>query len=829
MTGLATIALALVVGQAPPEKRFVSDGLTPTMQSLEPYGWLVRTDARPVALTPISDRLVLAKTSSGIDLYDLVDAKRLARYTMGTSLTGIARRGTRALATDAAGGLHLLSTEDNKLTLIRKIALPKSGTREAYGCGVQFLGDRRALVAMSQSNALGFVDLETGMVETLPVEIAPTALALSADGKTAVVACWSFQPKPGEETAPSAGTEVPVDKRGIARMGALVFVDLESKSVLGRLPIGLQPNDIEVVGDRAYIACANADTVVEVDIPGRKLLRTLTVKPDPGLPFGSAPTSVRADADGKRLLVTCGGNNAIAVLDRASGRIQGWIPTEWYPMDLARVGDRWIVANAKGSGSRRKQADGSFGVYGFTGSLGVFNLKTTPLASTTKTVKRLVLPQAILASRTRSDGKAKPLPVPARLGDPSPIEHVVYVIKENRTYDQVLGDLPRGARDPKLCIFPRKLSPNHHALAEQFVQLDNFYCNGVLSADGHAWSVEGNATSFFERSFGGWTRSYPFGDDPLAPSTTGFIWDNVLGRGKSFRNYGEFDYAEPPQGKTFKQVYDDFAAGRPQTFEQKIGISRLRRYSSRDYPGWNMGIPDVLRAQVFLKELKEFEKKGFFPNFTIVYLPQDHLSGTSPGMPTPRAHMADNDLALGRVVEGISRSKFWPKTAIFVIEDDPQNGFDHIDGHRSLCFVVSPYARRGALVSNFYNQTSVLHTMQRILGLPPMNQMDARSPLMTACFTSKPDFRPYKALPVNVPLDELNPPANTLNETGRKWAELSQTIPPEWSGKRTLEHDKLLNRIIWYAMKGDQPYPEEWEGAHGRGLKGRNLILTGDD
>jgi hypothetical protein len=234
-----------------------------------------------------------------------------------------------------------------------------------------------------------------------------------------------------------------------------------------------------------------------------------------------------------------------------------------------------------------------------------------------------------------------------------------------------------------------------------------------------------------------------------------------------------------------------------------------------------MRIPDVLRAEVFLKELKEFERKGYFPNLVIIYLPQDHTSGTQPGMPTPRAHVADNDLALGRIVEGISKSRFWAKTCIFVTEDDPQDGFDHVDGHRSLCLVISPYTKRGAVVSEFYNQSSVLHTICRILGVPPMNQMVAMAPVMTACFTDNPDLTPYQALPNRVPLDELNPPLQSLSPAARYWAEASLRLPLE---KPDRADENLLNRIIWHAVQGvDAPYPAEFAGAHGRGLAARGL------
>jgi hypothetical protein len=369
------------------------------------------------------------------------------------------------------------------------------------------------------------------------------------------------------------------------------------------------------------------------------------------------------------------------------------------------------------------------------------------------------------------------------------------------------------------------VTPNHHALAERYVLLDNFYCNGVLSADGHSWATEGNVTDHIEKSFGGFTRSYTFGDDPLAYSSSGFLWDNALLHGRTFRNFGEMDSAEiEPAGASFADVLADFRAkGGKVRFRQSIGIEPLRPYSSPRTPGWNMRIPDVLRAQGFLDELAEAEESGEWPSLTILYLPQDHGSGTTPGMPTPRAHVADNDLALGRVVEGLSRSRFWPKTCVFVVEDDPQDGFDHVDGHRSICLVVSPYTRRGAVVSEFYNQTSVLHTMERILGLPPMNQMDAMSPLMTSCFTDESDPTPYAALEPGVPLDELNRPLAELTPAERFWAERS--LEQDFRVFDRADED-TLNRILWHSVRGvGARYPAEFAGAHGKGLAALRLRL----
>jgi hypothetical protein len=288
------------------------------------------------------------------------------------------------------------------------------------------------------------------------------------------------------------------------------------------------------------------------------------------------------------------------------------------------------------------------------------------------------------------------------------------------------------------------------------------------------------------------------------------------------------DYTNEKPDVSYIEIYNDWKqkTGKIQ-FTHNIGIEKLRRYSVPDSIGWNMDIPDVMRAEIFLRDLKKYEQENNLPNMTIVYLPNDHTSGTTPGEPTPRAYMADNDLALGQVVEGISKSKFWAKTCIFVIEDDPQAGFDHVDGHRSICLVVSPYTRRGVVVSEFYNQTSVLHTMERILGLPPMNQLDALSPLMTACFTNTPNLQPFTHLPNKVPLTELNPKKDATAPGMRKWAEASEA---QNFAQFDRADEDTLNRILWHAMKGaDAPYPSHLAGAHGTGLKKRGLVFGGAD
>jgi hypothetical protein len=396
----------------------------------------------------------------------------------------------------------------------------------------------------------------------------------------------------------------------------------------------------------------------------------------------------------------------------------------------------------------------------------------------------------------------------------------VYVIKENRTFDQVFGSFGRGNGDPSLCVFGRPITPNQHKIAEQFVLLDNTYCCGILSADGHQWSTTAYSTDYMEKSFAGFPRSYPDGmgedeNDALAYSPAGFIWDAAQKHRKSLRNYGEFmgpsvrwrDKEKPGEPdfmtcfKAWKNKTDDVI------FESWPSIETLKSFSPTAYVGWNMSVPDQFRADFILKELADYEKKGEYPNLVIICLPQDHTSGTTPDCPTPAACIADNDLAFGRIVEALSHSKFWPQMAIFAIEDDPQAGWDHVSGYRTISFCVSPYVKRGAIVSTQYNTTSILRTIEQILGMPPMNQFDASASPMFECFQDKPDLTPYTAVPAQVALDQMNPKVAAISDPVlRKDAVVSATL-----NFREVDRapEDVLNRILWRAIRGSRvPYPE---------------------
>src|SRR5262249_2387855 len=425
----------------------------------------------------------------------------------------------------------------------------------------------------------------------------------------------------------------------------------------------------------------------------------------------------------------------------------------------------------------------------------------TQLAEYTKEVNANNRLAYSLAGLEKPDPAARPVPLPLRHGEPSLFKHVIYIIKENRTYDQVFGDMKEGNGDPKLVLFGEDVTPNHHALARQFTLFDNFYCSGVLSADGHTWCNEAYVSDYMERSFGGWTRSYADdGSDPLAYVPTGFLWASALHHKKTLRNYGEYIKNEYPKKSTWTDWYEDFTSGAFKLrVTAKANIKLLEPHTHPGYPWFPLLMPDVYRAHLFIEELKQFEKKGELPSLIYLTLPCDHTDGTRPGYPTPRAMVADNDLALGRIVEAFSKSKFWKDTCIFVVEDDPQNGFDHVDGHRTVALAISPYTKRKFVDHTNYNQTGMVKTIELILGLPPMNQLDLSAAPMRRCFAAEPDLTPYVAMPNKIRLDEMNPELRTLRGRALYWARKSLELDLD---DGDAADEDTLNRILWHSVRG---------------------------
>jgi YVTN family beta-propeller protein len=799
--------------------------LVPSNQLLRPAGFQIYLPGRPVDISLISnENYLLVKNMKSLDLIRLSDRtiiQSLPYDKSGSSVTGIcSSKDSRNIYVSEAANKILIARFDkkNRLNWDLPIVMPEPSIGgKPVPCGLVLNKDENRLyVTLSRNNSLAIVNLIDKSVHEIPVGIAPYDIVLCNDSKAYVTNWGGRKPVAGESTYNSSGTQVLVDpKTGVASSGSVSVIDLKQNISIKEINVGLHPSGMIFSPDHTllYVACSNSDKIFVIDTQKNEVKDEISVHLNKEILFGSAPNALAVSPDGKYLFVANGTENAVCVIETVTPyKVIGTIPTGWYPgsVIINKAGTQLVVANVKGSGSRNKGGDkAGYNSHDHMGSISIIPLpekgdllKMKALVRQENSADKLIENQSALGNDT------KKVPVPQKYGQESHFKHVVYIIKENRTYDQVFGDMPQGNGDTSLVLFGRKITPNHHKLAETFALLDNFYCSGVLSADGHQWTDEAYATDYLEKSFGNFTRSYPYdGDDALAYASSGFIWDNVLRKGLSFRNYGEFVKAQiSPQSATFTDIYQDFQKGtKIISIKAKANLDQIIPYTCPTFIGFPNKVPDVYRAAEFIKELHEFEKTDNFPNFSIMLLPADHTSGTRPGMPTPRAAVADNDLALGQIVEAISNSKFWKETCIFVTEDDPQAGLDHVDGHRTVGLVISPYTKRKEVISNYYSQINMVRTMENILGIPPMNQLDNAAEPMTACFKETPDFTPYKAVRNNIPLDELNPPLEGLSGKQLSWAKKS--LEQDLDDYDRIDED-TFNRIIWHAVKGyDRPYP----------------------
>jgi hypothetical protein len=566
-------------------------------------------------------------------------------------------------------------------------------------------------------------------------------------------------------------------------------------------------------GRSLYVSNSGDDTVSEVDVAGRRIRRSVSLRPAKDALFGQMPMDVSLSPDGAWLYAACGGANAVAAIRLPSFKVAGYIPGGWGPIAALRASNTLIVASSKGEGSRWKNKNGVFGVHRSVGMVQLIpGADGLDLAALTRTV----------AANNRWVGAELParkgiaaVPVPERVGEPSVFKHVVYIIKENHTYDADLGDLKEGNGAPSLVSFGRKVTPNEHALAREFVLLDNTYASGTNSAEGHNWTDSSIANGYMEQSYDAYQRSYG-SDDPLDYSPKGFLWTAAIRAKRSLRVYGEGGnhpiIRDPATGKrpTWTQLWNDRKNG-THRYEMRSNTDRkaLKPYMHPVYISFPQILSDQWRADVYLKDMAAFEKSGHMPALSILGLPNNHTSGTKPGMPRPRAAVADNDLALGRIVEGISHSRFWKDTLILVVEDDSQHGVDHVDGHRTLAFCASAYTRRGAVVSVPYNHTSLVRTIELVLGLPAMTRFDRTATPMTACFTTKADLRPYAHRPNRVPLDEMNPRLSALKGEALRLAKASMALD---FSEVDRANPTILARAAWQQQHPTRPFP--WSHFH---------------
>jgi DNA-binding beta-propeller fold protein YncE len=766
-----------------------------------------------------------------------------AKKTAKLSFTGLtfSPDGKRIYLSNVNGDLKVFSVgKDQKISPLFSIPLPKAnmpGRKNDIPTGIAVSPDGKKLyVALNVANQLAELDAASGKIlRTWDVGVAPYGIVLCRN--KIYVSNWGGRRPDANSVVGPIGRNgtVRVDEHSVASEGSVSVIDLDSQPatldsqleiLTGRhaCAMALSPNG-------KFLACANtgSDTVSVIDTRADKIVETICARQNPGDLFGAQPNALAFDQPGKTLFVCNGTQNAVAVFKFKPGESEmlGLIPVGWFPGAIAFDAGRNVidVANIKSISPKMEEAKKGHGL-GFNSKQFYGSLSLVPVPSKRELEKFTqtalanlrypLLAQAKLPARENQPAQ----PVPERVGEPSVFQHVIYIIKENRSYDQVLGDVAEGDGDADLCIFGEQVTPNQHKFVRDFTLLDNTYCSGILSAEGHQWTDSGIASDYVERSFAGWPRSYPGGADPesrdaLAYSPAGFIWNDASAHGKTVADFGEFTTDHKRWKNTLHRgklgwlaSYRDFVEGANKiAYSIEPDIEALRPYVITNYPGFDLKTPDVFRAAQFIEDLKQFEAADNFPNLAIVWLPDDHTSGTKFGEPTPEAQVADNDLAFGRIVDAVSHSSFWTNTCIFAIEDDPQDGWDHVSGYRTTAYVISPYTRRHAVVNTQYNNTSLLRTIELILGIPPMNQMDATATPMFDCFTNSPDFTPYNTVTNQVPLDRMNPkPKKISNPVLRKDALISARLPLE---KEDQCPEDLFNHILWREAKGSQtPYPD---------------------
>jgi len=673
--------------------------------------------------------------------------------------------GSRAWASDGVGSsLHTYTiagrtvTEGSRITLTTNV-----GNAGAYPAGIAVNADAsRLYVAGNLADRLYVVDPVAGSVlATIPVGHLPYGVALSRDGSRAFVTSWGGQ--------------------------TVSVVDTATAKVVRTVRVGTHPSAIVTspTTDEIYVANTDSDSVSVLDAATGALRRTIDLRPYANAPIGSSPNAMVLSPDGSTLYVANAGDNDVAVVRLALGasggdRVLGLIPTAWYPSGIALdpTGRTIFAINMKDLGVGPMTDPTIYWPTLLHGSL-----STIPVPDATTLAR--------YTAQVRTNDRFDALPtvpaggvIPSTPGGPTPITHVIYVLKENRTYDQVLGDLNKGNGDPSLAIYGQSVTPNQHALADRFVTFDNFYADAEVSADGWSWTNGANANSYIQKiwpldyngygrplwDFGGFDNNETAGIPGQDP-THGYLWDSLARAGISYRNFG-FYLDNPPVV--------------PTSMPNLVGHTDLK------YPGWDLFVPDQVRMDRWLQVFHGYQQQGSMPTVQFVYLPSDHTYATTQNARKPSAYVADNDLALGRLVDAVSHSSFWPSTAIFAVEDDAQDGPDHVDAHRSTAFVISPYTQTGKVDSTFYSSVSVLHTIEQIVGVPPMSQFDAAATPMTAAFSSTLNLRPFTALAPTVSITATNGPNAPMSQAS---ATIDFAHPDEIPMG-------LMNRILWKSARG---------------------------
>jgi DNA-binding beta-propeller fold protein YncE len=735
-----------------------------------------------LALAPEGDRFVLSQSGwreQGLQVVERDTGRVVQRLPQAGAFFGLAFS-TDGKTLYASGGnedvVYRYAWRDGQATLVGRLILApkepkKDGTRFPAGLALSTDG-KHLYVAENLADSLAVFDVETGKIEQrLPTDAYPFGVVAAPDGKV-FVSAWG------------AGTVSAFATDGGGRLKE------DRKIAAGRHPSALLLNRN---GSRLFVTSATTNGIAVIDTKSEALIASLTDAP-PSKNQGSTPDALALSADGTKLFVAEADNNAVAVFNlsgqvadaqnaRGANQLIGRIPVEWYPTALLMTQEHLFVLNGKGKGTRAnprfRQPGEKLEDDNSDYTLGQLNGTITTLPAEIKTdeLRRLTNRVARANNWHPARGSAASYP---------PLKHVIYIIKENRTYDQVLSDLPQGDGDISLQFFTRPVSPNHHALAERFGLFDRFFVNAEVSSQGHVWSTAAYVTDYGEKTVPSIYANRRNGDErgDVDEPAAGYLWNAAIRKGLTLRNYGEFAEPVPNRDKTAPTRY-------------RASKAALNPYTNPDYAAFDMRISDQKRVDVWMKDFQEFVRKGNLPALEILHLPRDHTAGARPGWSTPKACFADNDLALGRMVEAVSHSPYWKDTVFFVLEDDAQDGPDHVDAHRSVMYVISAYNRSGT-VHRFVNTTDVFATMEEILGLPSLSQFDFYGRPLREIFGDKPDLRPFAALQPEQSLDEVNP-----QQGANAQASLRLNLDAVDAAD-----ENAFNRILWSEIKGDGvPYP----------------------
>ena len=876
-----------IVGPQPDGSIVASDN-----QLLTPAGTLVGLGspvvAKAVAANPNqlthSGAVLLMDAAQPVIVFDTKTGQVLQRYIpsmmMGTKLSSNSTGSFNGVAYSSDGSKLLFSQDNNfvsvanvdpatgKLTQALSVPLPPPPANpnlynriSANAGGLVVTGGSAGLVALNANNTVGVINLARGtVVSQIPVGNAPNSIVVKGD--FAYVSNEGGRPATASDfTNLSDGTPIvanPVD--AYATTGTVSVIDLRAGAVTRTIDVGLHPAGMAASGSMLYVANSYSDTISVIDTDLKQLVRTIHV----GVPVKGGAFGAGADGiviAGTTAYVTLGQSNAIAAIDLtndSANPVLGYIPTAYFPTSIAydKGGKQLVVCDDKGIG-----AQGSIGT-----AHGVSAFRTH---QETATVDLIPLPsRSQLAAMTRqvisnnhwnsdniqvgpeyANAAAAPVAIPAHIGEPSLIKHVFLIIKENRTYDQMLGDLPQGNGDPSLAVFAANV-PNQHALVTRFPLLDNMYAPSRQSSDGHPWIVESG--SFYSNDIlsPDWIRSYPGGNsnDALTYTQQGFLWSGAEKKGLDVKMYGEWSngYKIATKADGTKYSWADFydtslykeSGGKlgsnivPDDSDTETAyIPSVIKILDKHYPSFNLEIPDQYRMDYYLPLLQAQDAANAVPALTILWLPNDHTNGTTTGTPLPNNYEADNDLALGRMVETITHSKAWPTSAIFVEEDDSQDGVDHVDGHRQPAYIISPYAAApqapgvGRVIHTTYTQENINRTIENILGLAPLTQFDLTASPMFDCFQNTPDTTPFTHVaattplnigPGGIPLAGTGGPSYTMNMNmkmqmtpmQKSWNVASNFMTEGKEGHADSVDENFLNHAIWYsATDWKRPYP----------------------